>query len=797
MKDGVEEALKQQNRNLEFLKQLAFRLAGLGPEVDLPAFLTTYLKKETGASVVTFSSYDPQIKALITVKIESNQTVLRNVIRIAGRKILTTISPVNDAMYKEMVQQVVAVHHSLTDLSFGAISESSDKALRAITGIDRFYAISLVVAGELFGAVMLGFSRQQVVPAIEVLESFASLAAVSLRRKKAEDASREREEKYRLLVESQGEGLCVVDPEETFIFVNPAAEEIFGVQPGNLLHRSLLEFVVPEHIQVVKRETGLRIQANRSSYEIDILTPAGEKRNLLVTATPQLDKQKKHIATFGIFRDITERKQAELALRISEKLYRNLVERMPDGVYKSSHDGKFVEVNDAMVRMLGYESREELMAIDIKTQLYLQPSDRESLVLQEQLEELGIYQLKKKDGSAIWVEDHGWYIQDDEGKTLFHEGILRDISERKRAEDALRESEERYRVFINSTKDMAFLKDDKFNYQFVNKSLAGFFGKEEREIIGRQDAVLMPEEAAARCHATDVKSLTSPEVVVSEELIGDRIYETHKFRVPLGGSRIGIGGYIRDVTERRSSELQLQRQAEELKALNASRDKFFSIIAHDLRSPFNSILGFSDLLLENYRGLDTDAVEKSLHAISGAAKSAYVLLENLLIWSSVQTGRITLTPTVIDLKSKVEHNIELLKFQAARKNIRFFADIPEHLFITADVNMLGTILRNLMTNSVKFTRHDGSILVTARREGHFVEISIKDNGVGIDPQKLKMIFMIDSKTSTPGTEREKGTGLGLILCREFVEKHGGRIWAESEVGKGSTFYFTMSAGMNS
>jgi len=154
-----------------------------------------------------------------------------------------------------------------------------------------------------------------------------------------------------------------------------------------------------------------------------------------------------------------KRVASDKALTENVALYRTLVERLPDGLYKSTHDGKFVEVNPAMVTMLGYDNKEQLMAIDIKTQLYFDPSDRESMVLQEKLEELGVYRLKKKDGSGIWVEDHGWYVLDENGEILFHEGILRDITERKKAEEVLTESERSYREIFNSSNDALFIQD--------------------------------------------------------------------------------------------------------------------------------------------------------------------------------------------------------------------------------------------------------------------------------------------------------------------------------------------------
>jgi len=179
-------------------------------------------------------------------------------------------------------------------------------------------------------------------------------------------------------------------------------------------------------------------------------------------------------------------KKIEADLHESEKLYKNLVERLPDGVYKSTHQGKFVEVNDAMVKILGYDSKEELLAIDIKTELYFQPEDRESLVLQEKNEEMGIFRLRKKDGSGIWVEDHGWYSLDADGEVLFHEGILRDVTKRKMGEEALKESEERFKMLYEKAPVGYLSLDENGNMIDVNETWLELMGYVKDEVIGCQ-----------------------------------------------------------------------------------------------------------------------------------------------------------------------------------------------------------------------------------------------------------------------------------------------------------------------
>lgn len=225
----------------------------------------------------------------------------------------------------------------------------------------------------------------------------------------------------------------------------------------------------------------------------------------------------------------------------------------------------------------------------------------------------------------------------------------------------------------------------------------------------------------------------------------------------------------------------------ELNELNASKDKFFSIIAHDLRNPFNAIIGLTDILLLNLDDLDINKLQKTLENIKGSSQQAHELLENLLLWARSHTGTILFRPEPVDLKIQIEESIEFVAAQATRKNISIIADIKSGGLISGDVNMINTILRNLLTNALKFTFRNGEVRVGISQNNGFCILSIKDNGVGISSDKLKHLFSIDITHKTRGTDQEPGTGLGLILCKEFIDKHGGRIEVESEVGKGSEF----------
>lgn len=238
--------------------------------------------------------------------------------------------------------------------------------------------------------------------------------------------------------------------------------------------------------------------------------------------------------------------------------------------------------------------------------------------------------------------------------------------------------------------------------------------------------------------------------------------------------------------EEQNQELGTQR--DKLKELNVTKDLFFSIIAHDLKNPFNTIMGLAELLKANYAKWDKEKSTDVINAIYNSSRALYKLLENLLTWSRNQRGDIPFNPVVLALEDVVHSVFSIMKEPATKKDQMLVYDIqPVKLETYADVNMLHTILRNLLSNAIKFTRHGGKIRVSACQQKDSVKIQVEDNGTGMDEKSLSRLFKASNKKSQTGTDGEKGTGIGLLLCHDFVLKHNGKIYAESKPGEGSTF----------
>ena len=266
--------------------------------------------------------------------------------------------------------------------------------------------------------------------------------------------------------------------------------------------------------------------------------------------------------------------------------------------------------------------------------------------------------------------------------------------------------------------------------------------------------------------------------------------------VDSSGKMISVYSLVHNISDRKQAELQLKKYSEKLKEMNRTKDKFFSIIAHDLRSPFQGLLGYSQILREEYNSLSEDEKIHIINSIQELSGNTFRLLDNLLQWSRLQTKKIVFKPEEFNLLEELYPTITALEYLAKNKGINLNYVIDGSISLVADKNMLNLIVRNLISNSVKFTEPGGEINLSVEKYDDYVQVSIKDTGVGIEENKFNDLFNIGQNISTKGTAGEGGSGLGLVLCKEMVEKHNGKIWVESEIGKGSRFCFTMQVDGN-
>lgn len=373
-------------------------------------------------------------------------------------------------------------------------------------------------------------------------------------------------------------------------------------------------------------------------------------------------------------------------------------------------------------------------------------------------------------------------------------------TERKQIEEKLRKSEEQFRgAFETSLAGMALHSMDG-TYQQINQTFCDFVGYSEPELLQMNWRDLTPADDVQRIEALNEQVTTG----TLEKFVIEKLY------ICKGGNVVwariasaqlrnedGVPQYvlvqIYDISDKKRAEKEIEAQRDELAKLNYQKDRFFEIIAHDLKSPFNALLGFSHILSTQANELDADKVAEYGSLVHRAADQAFKLLEDLLDWSRLQLDRIEFEPASFDVSKLIKTNMLRFEPVAALKGIKIEGDNVREREVFADTHMVDTILRNLISNAIKFTKAGGEISVEANKNGELIEVLIKDNGVGISPEKIKDLFTLGQKISTKGTGGEPGTGLGLQLCKELVEKQGGEIHVESIEGKGSIFRFSLPA----
>ncbi|MDP3148357.1 MAG: PAS domain S-box protein [Ignavibacteria bacterium] len=491
--------------------------------------------------------------------------------------------------------------------------------------------------------------------------------------------------------------------------------------------------------------------------------------------------------------EAAERRHAEEKLRESETKTRTILESISTGIMiidPETHT--IVDVNAEAIRLIG-EPKENIVSSVCHQFICPAEIDKCPVTDLRQLIDNSERILIGKEGIRIpilkSVKKINWG-----GRMLLLENFTV-ITERKRAEEKLKSSEEQYRTLFENVPIGIGVSDLKGKLITFNDAMLKPGGYSRDEIISIESVENLYYDLADR---ERVISLIKEKGFVHQFPIQFKRKDGSPYDTLLTLSIIHfknqpmIQALVEDITERKKAEMIIEKTNKELINLNAEKDKFFSIIAHDLRSPFHGFLSMTEMMADSREEISqADLVEYS-KKLNRAANNLYKLLENLLAWAQVKNGSIDFAPINFDLSMIVFQNIDTLNQQAQQKGITIINEIEHGQKVYADEKMVGSVLRNLLSNAVKFTKKDGIITLKANAASNdMIEIAVEDTGIGISERLVNKLFKLDEKVGRKGTEGESSTGLGLLLCKEFVEKHGGKIWVESEEGKGSTFTFSL------
>ncbi|OYT17866.1 MAG: hypothetical protein B7C24_00350 [Bacteroidetes bacterium 4572_77] len=620
------------------------------------------------------------------------------------------------------------------------------------------------------------------------------------------------EEYYRTLIENSIDSISIIDIKGNNIFRSKTAEGLLGYSNKERINKNALDIILPEDRLIIAQTMKELIESPESLKDIAfrVYHEDGSIRHLEGKAKNMLHSPIINGIVLN-YRDVTERINAEQIIQNQNQEYEALNEELnvtnnelqirenkiqkinsqlaatisalPDLMFETDSKGRIFDYHTSKTALL-YDKPENFLGKKIDEIL---PKDA-AIICNKAIKEAietgthtgASYSLQLPNG-LFWFELSIALKTNNEIQEKRLIILVRDITERKKTEEALRESEKKYQLLTETMKDVVVRISLTGELLYVSPAVEEFGGYKPHEETGSNIAKYFTEESDFQRAAKLITEIVKTQESGSFEFIykpkNKAPFPVEHTYVPLINNNkvYAIQMVLRDISERKKAE-------EALKASNKTKDKFFSIIAHDLRSPFNSLLGFSELLNDEYDDFDTNERKKFIGIIYHGLQNALKLLDDDF--------------EKINLFLISKETSELLKQSIDKKSIQLTNQITKSIYVKADRNMLATIIRNLLSNALKFTNKHGEITISTismpnKKQKEFVTIKVSDTGVGISQEAQAKLFDIGTNISTRGTENEKGTGLGLILCKEFIEMHGGKIWVESEVGKGTSFFFTI------
>lgn len=606
----------------------------------------------------------------------------------------------------------------------------------------------------------------------------------------------ESEQKYRSIFANNPQPMWIYDLETlSFLEVNDAAIHHYGYSKAEFNHMTLKDIRPAEELAAFLQQRELTKKAQTLIGEWRHIKKNGEVIIVEINSHPLIfnGKNARHV----LINDITGRRLTEEKLKKSEERFRDLYDNAKIGMYRTTPDGTLLMANKALVKLLGYQSFEQLALMDLGLDIYKQPVKRDEFLKKfDRVNDVNDLEsvIFHKDGSKIFVRESAHVIRDKDGTILYFDGVIEDNTERKRAEDALQESEMKYRVFFENSMDAILLTSSDGKTLSANQAACDMFGYSEEELIkigraGIENAadpwlsiVLWERKIEGKARG-EVSFIRKDGTCFPAEI------STSLFINNNGVQRASM--IIRDITERHKTKTELIQAKEKAEESDRLKSTFLANMSHEIRTPLNSIIGFSELMSDP----DFEPQEEYQFAqiINTSGNNLLSIISDIMDISKIEAGQVD-----VRLQRFSAHHLltELHKeysFRADEKGIELIyqeAKQGEEIFIESDRTKLRQILVNLLGNSIKFTEK-GSVKLGMNVTGDFVQFQVTDTGIGIPAEFQSQIFERFSQVESSYTRRYGGTGLGLAISKSLTEILGGTLWLESEQDKGSTFYFTI------
>jgi len=625
-------------------------------------------------------------------------------------------------------------------------------------------------------------------------------------RKKSEWDLLESELKFRKLFESAGVGVAQVGSSSgKFLKVNKKFADMLGYTIDEMLQLAFQRLTHPEDLEgnLHSQNLMLKKQINEFSAEKRYIRKNGSIIWVMITVSSMGEIDGGDEYNILVVQEITERKNVEQELIESEEKFKSIFHESPIALELYNSEGKLLDCNSACLSMFGIDTINEVIGFNLFDDPNLTTQQKEDIRSGKNVQfeiKFDFDLVKKLNLYKTSNSGHRFlnclvtsFNKADDNEICFLLHVI-DITENKKAEQALKEDNDRFHATMDAIDSVVYVADlENHEILFVNKYVKDVFG----EITGKKCYAALQGKTAPCDFCTnhllldDNGKAKEPYVWEFQNLITKRWYQCHDQAIQWTNGNLVRFEIATDITKNIEYEQVLKENEIKLNELNSTKDKFFSIISHDLKNPFAVLKSSSELL---YRYLEKNDLPKSkakAAMISNASNRGYALLENLLAWSKSQTGGIKFEPQKLNFKGSVANCINEVEDRAGEKNIIIINEIPNDLILEVDENLLSVVFRNLITNAIKFTHSGGTITINAKTDNDVVEVAVIDTGIGIPKEQQYKLFRLDTNFSRVGTANEASTSLGLVLCKEFIEKHKGKIWVESEEDKGSEFRFTL------